>query len=190
MAGSGAAALCRRALDELSGAVAGLDEAEVERAVSAIAGADRVGLYGVGREGLQVRGLAMRLHHLGLRAFVVGDMAAPPVGPGDLLLVSAGPGAFGTVLALMDRAREAGCATLVVTAQPGGACAARADHVLTVPAQTMADDRGEAGQTSVLPMGSLYEGALFVVFEALVLLLRERLGVAPEAMRANHTNLE
>lgn len=183
------AALCRRALDELSGVLAALDEAQVARAVEAIAGAGRVGLHGVGREGLQVRGFAMRLHHLGLRPFVVGDMAAPPVGPGDLLVVSAGPGAFGTVLALMDAARAAGCAILVVTAQPGGAAARRADYVLTVPAQTMADDQGEAG-TSVLPMGSLYEGALFVAFEALVLLLRERLGVSPEAMRARHTNLE
>ena len=43
---------------------------------------------------------------------------------------------------------------------------------------------------SILPMGSLYEGAIFVLFEAMVLRLREQLGISPEAMRANHTNLE
>ena len=32
-------------------------------------------LYGCGREGLQMRGLAMRLYHLGLQANMVGDMA-------------------------------------------------------------------------------------------------------------------
>ena len=57
-----------------------------------------------------------------------------------------------------------------------------------IPAQTMADDR--AGKSSVLPMGSLFEGALFLLFEIMVLKLRERLGVTPEAMRENHTNLE
>ena len=82
-----------------------------------------------------------------------------------------------------------------MTAQPGGTAAARADHVLTVPAQTMADDQegvnNRGGEVpSALPMGSLYEGALFLVFEAVVLLLRERLGMTPAAMRANHTNLE
>ncbi len=66
---------------------------------------------------------------------------------------------------------------------------ALADVVVHVPAQTMADDRG-AARSSVLPMGSLFEGALFVLFEAVVLRLIDRLGVEPEAMRARHTNLE
>jgi 6-phospho-3-hexuloisomerase len=39
-------------------------------------------------------------------------------------------------------------------------------------------------------MGSVYEGALFLAAEALVIELRERLGVAPAAMRARHANLE
>ena len=52
----------------------------------------------------------------------------------------------------------------------------------------MADDRGPA--TSVLPMGSLYEGAQYVLFEVMILKLRDRLGVTAEAMRGAHTNLE
>ncbi len=39
-------------------------------------------------------------------------------------------------------------------------------------------------------MGSVYEGALFLMFEIVVLLLKERLGVSDAFMRANHTNLE
>ncbi len=183
--------LYQQALDELGGVLARLDEAEVDAAVEALAGARRIACYGVGREGLQVRGLAMRLHHLGLHAAVVGDMTAPPVGPGDLLLVSAGPGSFSTVLALMGVASAAGARTLVVTARDGEA-AQRADLVLHVPAQTMADDTimGATGAASVLPMGSLYEGAIYMLFEVMVLRLRDRLGVAPDAMRARHTNLE
>ena len=53
----------------------------------------------------------------------------------------------------------------------------------------MADDQGEQ-KTSVLPMGSLYEGALFVLFEIMILKLQKLLDIDPEAMRANHTNLE
>jgi 6-phospho-3-hexuloisomerase len=52
----------------------------------------------------------------------------------------------------------------------------------------MADDLG--AQAAVLPMGSLYEGALYVLFEALVLALRERLVESAASMRARHTNLE
>ncbi len=185
--------LYQRALDELGGVFARLDEAQVEAAVAALATANNVVLHGVGREGLQVRGLAMRLFHLGLHAAVVGDMTAPAVGVGDLLLVSAGPGGFPTILALMEAAAAAGAQTLVVTAQANGEAAREADLVLCIPAQTMADDQAGAGDqagTSVLPMGSLYEGALYVLFEVLVLRLRDRLGVTPSAMRARHTNLE
>ena len=39
-------------------------------------------------------------------------------------------------------------------------------------------------------MGSLFEGAMFVVFEVLVLRLRDVLGETAESMRARHTNME
>lgn len=177
-----------QALENLRNVFAGLDPKAVDEAVAAIAGANKIALHGVGREGLQMKGFAMRLFHLGCRASVVGDMTTPPVGQGDLLIVSAGPGEFSTILALMGVARKAGARTLVITAQPNGGAARAADLVLFVPAQTMADDRGAT--VSVLPMGSLYEGALFLLFEQMIVALRDRLGVSPEAMRANHTNLE
>jgi 6-phospho-3-hexuloisomerase len=174
---------------EIGEAAGGTDAAAVAAMVDALAGARRVALHGVGREGLMIRALAMRLFHMGLDAHVVGDMSCPPVGAGDLLVVSAGPGHFGTVASLVERAKAAGARAACVTAQPEGSVPAACDVVLTIPAQTMANDQG-AGAASTLPMGSLYEGAQFVVFEALVLLLRDRLGVTPEAMRARHTNLE
>jgi len=129
-----------------------------------------------------------RLGHLGLDAHVVGDMTTPPIGPGDLLLVSAGPGSFSTMPALLDVAHEADARTAVVTAQPAGEAPRRADSVVHLPAQTMADDRGLA--TTVLPMGSLYEAVQLLFFDVVLLRLRKRLGQSPEDMRARHTNLE
>ena len=76
--------------------------------MDSISQAKKIGLYGVGREGLAMKGLAMRLFHMGLQAFVVGEMTAHAVGPGDLLLVSAGPGYFSTVTALSGEAQRAG----------------------------------------------------------------------------------
>ena len=183
------ARLAAGAAEEIRAATAGVDPAQMEALIAALAGARRIALHGVGREGLMMRALAMRLYHMGLDAHVVGDMSCPPLGPGDLLVVSAGPGAFSTVLGLMGVARGAGSAIACVTARPEGAAPRGADHVLVIPAQTMADDRGAAA-TSILPMGSLFEGAQYLTFELLILRLRDRLGVAPEAMRARHTNME
>ena len=181
--------LVARAADEMKAAAAGVDPAALAGMVDELAAAKRVVCYGVGREGLMMRALAMRLYHMGLDAHVVGDMSCPPVGAGDLLVVSAGPGDFSTVRGLMGVARRDGARLACVTAQAGAALPAASDRVLVIPAQTMADDTGPA-VASVLPMGSLFEGAQYLVFEILILMLRDRLGVAPDAMRARHTNLE
>ncbi len=177
-----------RALADLAAVLANVEDAVVDRFIAELASAKRVALHGLGREGLQMRGLAMRLFHLGIDACVVGDMTTPPLGAGDLLIVSAGPGDFTTIEALMNIAKKAGAKTAVVTAQATGGAARRADVVLHIPAQTMAND--QAGKLSVLPMGSLFEVAMMVIFELVVLRLRDCLGEMPETMRARHTNLE
>ncbi|KAL1342528.1 hypothetical protein HN51_029077 [Arachis hypogaea] len=150
----------------------------------------RVFLYGVGREGLMLKALCMRLAHLGLQAHLVFDMTTPPIAPGDLLVASAGPGGFSTVEAICSVARSNGGRVLLLTAQPErGSCVRHANAVAYVAAQTMADDEEGEGN-ELLPMGSLYEGALFVVFEMVVYKLREALDQTPEAVRSRHTNLE
>ena len=80
------------ALAELAGILEKVEEAGVNEFIETIAAAKRVALHGLGREGLQIRGLAMRLFHLGIDAHVVGGMTTPPLDAGDLLIVSAGPG--------------------------------------------------------------------------------------------------
>ena len=177
------------AASELQTAASKVNPAEVAELVRIIAAAHRIALYGVGREGLMMRALAMRLYHLGLDAHMVGDMSCPPLGPGDLLIVSAGPGDFSTVAGLVGVAHGAGAATACVTARPNAPVPLACDHVLTIPAQTMADDQTPA-PASVLPMGSLFEGAQYLVFEILILQLRGHIGATPAAMRARHTNLE
>lgn len=178
----------RIAAEELGTAAAGVDATAFDALARAIADARHIVLHGAGREGLMMRALAMRLHHLGKSAHVWGDMAMPPVDMGDLLLVSAGPGNLPTVQALVTVARRAGARTACVTAQPLGPTPAACDMILTIPAQTMADDHGPAA--SILPMGSVFEGAMFVVFEMLVLRLRDLLAETPDTIRARHTNLE
>ncbi|MBW4709128.1 SIS domain-containing protein [Roseobacter sp. YSTF-M11] len=162
------------------------DQAEAMSAP--ILNARRIALYGVGREGLMIKALAMRLFHMGLDAHMVGDMTTPRIATGDLLIVSAGPGSFSTVAGLVEEARSAGAKVLCVTAEPGGAVPRSADYVVHLPAQTMANDRDVSG--SVLPMGSLFEAVMFMFFEILILHLRAVTGMSADDMRANHTNME
>jgi 6-phospho-3-hexuloisomerase len=182
------AEMAHRALDDLASVVDKMPEGATTPLIETILSAKRMVLHGLGREGLQMRGLAMRLFHIGLDVHVWGDMTMPPLSDGDLLIVSAGPGHLVTVEALMEIAKSAGARTAVITAEPGGPAPKRADIVLHIPAQTMASDQG--GSLSILPMGSLFEISQMLVFEMLVLKLRDRLGETAETMRRRHTNLE
>ena len=166
-----------------------IDEATIERACEMIAASRTIGIYGCGREGYQMRGFSMRLFHLGLDCCYLGDINMPPLGPGDLLIVSAGPGELATVSAHMATARKSGARVVFLTAVSAAGAAARADQVLTIPAQTMAGDEN-ADPDSILPMGSVYEGALFFLFELMVADLKVRLGETADTMRARHTNME
>ncbi len=175
------------ALDEVRAVLDAGADREADRLCDELLAAHRIATYGVGREGLMMRALCMRLMHLGLDAHVVGDMTTPHLGKGDLLVVSAGPGTFSTVDALLGVAHDAGARTAVVTAQPDGPAPRSADTVIHLRAQTMADDRGGA---SVLPMGSLYEAAMLIFFDIVSILLRQRTGQTMDGMRGRHTNLE
>lgn len=176
------------AATEIAEAAAALDPGAFHRLADALTSARRIALTGAGREGLMMRALAMRLYHLGLDAHVVGEMTCPPLGPGDLFFASAGPGDLSTITALVATARAAGADTLCLTARPDGPSPRAASATIHLPAQTMASDRDPGG--SVLPMGSVFEGAMFLVFELLVLELSDRLGSTAAEMRARHTNLE
>lgn len=177
----------RTALSELNALFDNIDDAQVDLLVSQLQQARKIVVFGAGRERLQIMGLAMRLFHLGLSVSVVGDMTTPAIGKADLLLFTCGPGELSTVTALSKVAKDAGAQVVAIAAQPAGPSIQDADFVLCVPAQTMANDHEAA---SVLPMGSLYEGALFILFEVLVLRLKDKLGISADAMRANHTNME
>jgi len=180
--------LSKGALNDLSKVFTQVKNDSADPLIEAIVAAKRIVVFGLGREGLQMRGFAMRLFHMGRDVSVWGDMTTPPVAKGDLLFVSAGPGDLAMAETLVKIARTAGAKTALVTAQPKGGLAALVDIVTVIPAQTMADDRG--ANLSVLPMGSLFETAQMIFFELVILKLRPRFSETSSTMRARHTNLE
>lgn len=180
-------ATAKQILTEIDRVLAAVDAQQVDALLEAITAAHTVIVYGLGREGLVMRSLAMRLMHLGVPVAVVGDMTTPPAGRGTLFLVSCGPGFLSTVEALMGVAQGAGARVAMLTAQPEAALPRRADQLLVLPAQTMAE---QEGSSSGQAMGSAYEQAMWVLFDALVPMLQIRLGQSVAELRARHTNLE
>lgn len=175
------------AVGELQEALNGVEPAEIEQLVDAVVNANRVVCSGMGREGLALRAFCMRLMHLGMDAHFAGDITAKPVGPGGLVIIAAGPGDLPMAETMASIAHNTGAQVAVLTAQPGGAVPAIADLVVTIPAQTLAND---AGGASILPMGTTFEIAMLILLDLVVIQLRQRTGQSMAEMRARHFNLE
>ena len=176
-----------RALEELATAARSVPGEVLDEVAAMLTRAGTVAAYAGGREGLVMRGLVMRLFHAGLDAHYVGEMTVPRVGEGDLVVLSCGPGNISMVQAIAGVAKAAGATILYFTAEPDQPPAQLADRVVVVRAQTMARDTGSA---AVLPMGSGYEIALFLIVDLLTNRVRASRQESPEVMRARHTNLE
>ena len=181
------AALRDSTIAELSSVLGRVEPNAYEAFCTTIAGANRVVCFGLGREGLALRGFCMRLAHMGFDAHVAGDVTAMPVGRGDVVIVTSGPGNLTMTRSMIDLAHRAGASVVVVTAQPDSPDPRSADFALTIPAQTMANDRGSA---SVLAMGTAFELAMAIVFDLAVIRIQTLRGESLESMRERHFNLE
>ena len=177
----------QRVAEEVAESVAAIPLASVAALANAISSSRRVVGYGLGREGLMLRALIMRLMHLGVDAHVAGDVTCPPVGPGDLLIVCDGPGYHHLTRTMLEVAAAAAATTLVVTARPDGPTSRIADARVIIPTRTMDDAETPY---ALLPMGSRFEIAMLVLFDTAAVRVQELLGVETAAMRARHTNLE
>lgn len=174
---------------EIEGGLERIDDREADNLVEAIIDSDKIFCHSLGREGVIMRAFAMRLMHLGLKSFVVGDMITPPIGKGDLLIVSVGPGVCHTIAALMEVAKKKNGRIAVITAHPESELARMSDIVIDIPGSTMAKDKAPEHR-SIQPMGSLQEQMLLVYLDAITMKLMEKLNETAEDMVKRHTNLE
>jgi len=176
-----------RIADEIRRALTHTRPEEIDRLLEAILQARGVFCSGQGRSGFMVKAFAMRLVHVGLHAHVVGETTTPSIGAGDLLVAASGSGQTRTTLAIVEAARERGARTACITAHPQSPIGRAVDLVVELHGQiTSVAPHGK----SIQPPGSLFEQALLVFCDAMVMSLVERFGTTEEEMRARHTKLE
>ena len=177
-----------QAVSELRAVAERLDEAQIEGFVAAIARAKRIFCIGAGREGLSTRAFTMRLMHLGKEAHWIWDDTTPGIRAGDLLIATSGSGEIGHIDYVFDQAVANGAETAVVTGDPSGRTARKAKTLLWLPAAVY---KGKADVVpSTQPMGNLFEQALLILFDQIVIAVAERLGVSGAEMSVRHRNVE
>jgi len=174
---------------EVSDCLAKVSSEELDHAVTLLDGAPRVFVAGAGRSALGIRGFGMRLMHLGVTTHVVGETTTPGITSDDVLVIGSGSGSTASLRSSAEKARAIGAAILLVTIDPASPIGQLADFVIRVPAPSpKAAGGGES--TSVQPMGSLFEQSLFLLLDALIVMLMEKRGIDTDEMFGRHANLE
>ncbi len=169
-------------LAELSVVAAAVDLDEMDALVELMARAKRVFVAGMGRSGLMARAFTMRLMHLNLNVFVVGETTTPSIGRGDLLICCSRYGRSRSLRTYIEKAHEHGALAALITMSGKTPLAKQADHVFTIAV--------EEGGKSRQPMGTIFEQSLLLYCDALTLLAMKKLDVSEKDMRKQHTQLE
>jgi 6-phospho-3-hexuloisomerase len=93
-----------------------IEQDQVECFLSEINRAERIFVLGAGRSGFVAKSFGMRLMHLGLDAYVVGETVTPAFHPRDTLVAFSGSGKTKSVLEACETARQIGGSLCLITA--------------------------------------------------------------------------
>ncbi len=115
---------------EIEQALTQLRDESCDRLTDMIMRAKRIFLAGMGRSDLVIRTFAMRLMHMGVEAYVVGETITPAIANGDLLIAGSGSGQTRGTLATVQAAAARGAQTAVITAHGNSQIAEAGDLVV------------------------------------------------------------
>lgn len=174
---------------EQQAALSSVKDHHLQEMVKAIRAAKRVFISGKGRSGLQMRGFAMRLMHLGLLVYVVDDVTTPGIAAEDLLIIGSGSGQTPSLVRHAECAEQAGANILMITAAKDSPIHSCASSIVQIAATTPKNSE-HASSPSALPMGTLFEQCLGLLCDICVLELMKEMKVTSDEMFTRHANLE
>ena len=185
-------------LDNIEGAVEFLNENDVEDFENIIIEAKNVFVTGAGRSGLAAKAFAMRLMHLGLSAYVVGETISPAIYEDDCIIAISGSGETNTIVSAVKIAKKRGSKVLAVTSYPESTLGQLADTCLLVKGRTKKEVDDEnymkrqiyGNYTSLTPLGTAFELTTLVFLDAIVSELMEKMHQTESDLKARHTVLE
>ena len=185
-------------LDNIESAQDFLDEETVEQFEDIIINSENIFVTGAGRSGLAAKAFAMRLMHLGLSSYVVGETISPAINAEDCIIAISGSGETNTIVSAARIAKNRGSKVLAVTSYPESTLGQLADGHLLVKGRTKkeVDDENymkrqiHGNYTSLTPLGTAFELTTLVFLDAIVSELMEKMQQTESDLKARHTVLE
>jgi 6-phospho-3-hexuloisomerase len=137
-----------------------------------------------------MKAFGMRLMHMGKTVHVVGETTTPAITAGDLLVIGSGSGQTASLMAIAGQAQRKEAKILLFTVAANSPLANLSDHRIVINAPSYRAYEGGHNLTSVQPLGTLFEQAMFILCDSLILGLMQRMGTSPVEMFERHANLE
>ncbi|SDM98616.1 6-phospho-3-hexuloisomerase [Fictibacillus solisalsi] len=172
---------------ELSRAADFISDQEAEKLVDEILHAKKIFVAGAGRSGLMGKSFVMRMMHMGLDAYVIGETVTPNFTEDDLIIFASGSGETQSLISMAEKAKSVGGKVMAVTIFPESTLGKIADACVKLPGSPK--DQSDKYKT-IQPMGSLFEQTLLLFFDAVILRFMEKKGFESDTMFGRHANLE
>jgi 6-phospho-3-hexuloisomerase len=176
-----------------------ISDEDVEKFLAELLQAKRIYVIGAGRSGLVAKAFAMRLMHLGLAAFVVGETITPALNRDDVMVVFSGSGKTKTVADIADTAKAIGAHICLITSNADSPIGKIADCAVIIEhhRDEVEDDAVEfeirqmlGEHKSFAPLGTVFETASIVFSDAIISRLMEITKTDESALKIRHTNIE
>ena len=188
----------RAILDNIESAQDYLDEEAIEKFEDIIISSKNIFVTGAGRSGLAAKAFAMRLLHLGLSAYVVGETISPAIYEDDCIIAISGSGETNTIVSAAKIAKNRGSKVLALTSYPDSTLGQMCDSYILVKGRTKkeVDDENyikrqiHGNYTSLTPLGTAFELTTLVFLDAIVSELMEKMHQTESDLKARHTVLE
>ncbi|ATZ61703.2 MAG: 6-phospho-3-hexuloisomerase [Methanosarcinales archaeon Met12] len=169
---------------------------QVDALISHILAAKKIFVMGAGRSGLVGRAFAMRLMHLDLPVYVVGESVTPAVEKGDLLITISGSGETKSVVELALVGKQCGAKLVTITSNISSPLAKKSDVVIEVKGRSKMDSvdyferqvRGE--YQPLVPLGTIFETTSLVFLDGLISELMTVTKRDEKYLQSRHASLE
>jgi len=176
-------------INELDKVLSKVNENKQKEFAEALIQADEIFVCGAGRSGFMARAFTMRLMHLGLKSYMVGETVTPNLTKNGVLVVCSGSGETKSLVQMAIKAKSLGAKVLHVTINPQSTISSNyADIVVKLEAPSPKAENADF--KSIQPMGSLFEQSLLLFLDISILTLMEYMGKDSTNMFSRHANLE
>ena len=149
--------------------------------------------YAAGRMGSGLKAFVMRLNHLGIKASFFGDNYVPPMNDNDVFICCSNSGTTKSVVNILEIFKaKAGGKVISFVGNENSKMAELSDIVIKFKTcnggLNSADDPSKIN--SIQPMTTLTEQAMFVLFDLIVMLIIDKLGININDTKQFHSNIE